>query len=96
MNYNGEDEDHTLIHLSTWIRRNVVVNEHTVKDSGHKDQQGVHAPNKQDKCSKTKTWSCAGCNRGMPSTPRNSYWEPCCNKQEDSPLEKLTTCAAWL
>ena len=47
MNSTGEDEDHTLIHLSTWIRRNVVVNEHIVKDSGHKDLEGVQPPNKQ-------------------------------------------------
>ena len=47
MNSTSEDEDHTLIHLSIWIRRNAVVNEHTIKDSGHKDQEGVHPPNKQ-------------------------------------------------
>ena len=46
MNSTGEDEDHTLIHISTWIR-SAVVNEHTNKDFGHKDQEGVHPPNKQ-------------------------------------------------
>ena len=47
MNSTDEDEDHTFIHLSTWIRRNEVVNEHTIKESGHKDQEGFHPLNKQ-------------------------------------------------
>ena len=47
MNYICKDEYHNLIHISTWIRMNVVVNEHTVKDSRHKDQEGFHSPNKQ-------------------------------------------------
>ena len=59
MNSTGEDEDHTLIHLSTWIRRNTVVNEeveHTIKEYSYsyKDikikRKSTHQTNKY-KCS---------------------------------------------
>ena len=58
MNSTSEDKDHTLIRLSIWIRRNAVSdtqNQYTgsqnqmmkYKALEHKDQEGVHPPNKQ-------------------------------------------------